>query len=160
MEETKKIARPMPFEVRRSSIHGAGAFAKRIIRRGERLVEYKGQRITEKEADRRYPDPDEDTTHHTFLFQLDDGTVVDAAVGGNAARFINHSCNPNCEAVIEDGHIYIEALKTIRPGKELCYDYQFVLEERHTPSLKRLYPCRCGSRKCRGTILKPKREMR
>jgi uncharacterized protein len=156
MAQSKKVARPMPFEIRRSPIHGAGAFAKRDIRKGERLVEYKGERITEKQADRRYPDPDDETPHHTFLFQVDDDIVVDAAVGGNSARFINHSCNPNCEAVIEDDRIFIEALKKIPKGKELAYDYQFVLEERHTPQLKRLYPCRCGSRNCRGTILKPK----
>ena len=160
MAQSKKVARPMPFEIRRSPIHGAGAFAKREIRKGERVVEYKGERITEKRADRRYPDPDGKTPHHTFLFQIDDDTVVDAAVGGNAARFINHSCDPNCEAVIEDDRIFIEALRNIPRGKELYYDYQFVLEERHTPELKRLYPCRCGSRKCRGTILKPKHLVR
>lgn len=159
-ESTKKVVRPMPFRVRRSGIHGSGAFATRIIRKGERIIEYRGERISEKEADRRYPDPEDGIPHHTFLFQVDDDLVVDAAVNGNAARFINHSCDPNCESIIEDDRIFIEAIKTIRPGEELHYDYQFVLEERHTPAVKKLYPCRCGSRKCRGTILIPKREMR
>lgn len=160
MPLTKKVARPQPFEIRKSSIHGTGAFATRPIRKGERVAEYKGERITEREADRRYPDPDGETPHHTFLFQLDDDTCVDAAVGGSAAKYINHSCDPNCETVIEDDRIFIEAVRPIRKGQELCYDYQFVLEERHTPALKKLYPCRCGSKQCRGTILIPKSQFR
>lgn len=157
---SKPVTRPRPFEVRKSRIHGTGAFATRTIRKGERIAEYRGEHISDDEASRRYPDPDEGTAHHTFLFQLDDDTVIDAAVNGNAARYINHSCDPNCEAVIEDDRVFIEALRTIRPGQELCYDYQFVLEERHTPALKKLYPCYCGSKKCRGTILKPKNQVR
>jgi SET domain-containing protein len=157
---SKPVARPRPFDVRRSPIHGTGAFANRAIRKGERIIEYKGERIPQRVADRRYPDPEEGKPHHTFLFEVDDRIVVDAAHGGNAARFINHSCNPNCEAVIEDGRIFIEAIRPIRPGQELAYDYQFVLEERHTPALKRLYPCHCGARSCRGTILIPKNRRR
>lgn len=147
---------PRPFEIRSSPIAGKGAFATRRIPKGARIVEYKGERISHAEADRRHPF-NEGTPHHTVLFTLDDDWVVDAGVKGNAARFINHSCDPNCEAVIEDGRIWIEALKTIEPGTELVYDYQFTLEEPHTPRNKKLYPCRCGSKKCRGTILAKKR---
>lgn len=157
---TKKPAQPRPFEVRRSPIHGTGGFATRDIRRGERIIEYRGERITHDEADDRYPDPEDGVPHHTFLFEVDEDTVLDAAVRGNAARWLNHSCDPNCESVIEDGRVWIEAIRPIKRGQELVYDYQFVLEERHTPALKKQYPCRCGSRKCRGTILIPKREMR
>ena len=161
MAITKKVARPRPYDIRRSSIHGTGAFANRTIRKGERIVEYRGERITPDEADERYPDPaDSEEPHHTFLFSVDDDTVIDAAVYGNSARFINHSCDPNCEAVIEDDRVFIDALRTIRKGQELFYDYQFVLEERHTPALKKLYPCFCGADSCRGSILKPKREAR
>jgi SET domain-containing protein len=156
----KTIASPRPYDIRRSAIHGTGAFANRRIRRGERVAEYKGQRISQREADRRYPDPEDGKPHHTFLFELDDRTVVDAGVNGNSARFINHSCDPNCEAVIEDGRIFIEAIRDIPVGRELAYDYQFVLDERHTPALKKLYPCYCGSSRCRGTILIPKRQRR
>jgi SET domain-containing protein len=152
----KKIARPRPFVIRSSRIQGRGAFARERIRKGTRLIEYTGEHITHAEADRRYPD-DEMDRHHTFLFELDDDTIVDAAVGGNVARYINHSCDPNCEAVIEDGHIYIDAIRDIRPGQELLYDYSYILEERHTPAVKARYPCYCGSRKCRGTILGKKR---
>jgi SET domain-containing protein len=154
MALSKRIVKPRPFDVRESDVHGTGVFANRTIRRGERVVEYKGERITAEESDTRYPDPeDTDEPHHTFLFEVDDEIVIDGAVNGNSARFINHSCDPNCEAVDEDGRIFIEALREIQAGEELNYDYGFDLGEPHTKKLKELYPCRCGSENCRGTIL-------
>ncbi len=139
-------------------MQGLGAFAMYPIPEGMRMIEYAGERLTPQEADGRYPDVDD--THHTMLFAIDDSVVVDAAVDGNAARFINHSCNPNCDAVIEDGRIWIEALRDIAVGEELAYDYAYQLKERHTPALKRRYPCTCGAPNCRGSILKPKRQAR
>jgi uncharacterized protein len=147
----------LPYKLKKSSIQGRGAFATRKIKKGERIVEYKGERISDAEADRRYPTPKPGEHHHTFLFELDDGRVIDASFGGNSARFINHSCDPNCEAIEEDNRIFIQALRDIKPGDELAYDYWFILEEPHTPATKKLYPCRCGSKKCRGTILGKKR---
>ena len=141
------------FEIRRSRIQGRGAFALRVIRKGTRLIEYTGERISDDEGDRRYND-DEMKRHHTFLFSLDDGTVVDGAVGGNESAFINHSCDPNCEAVIEDNRIYIDALRTIYPGEELAYDYAYERTSAHTKEDEELYACRCGAPNCRGTILK------
>ena len=155
MAATKKSTK-RPFEVRRSKIQGRGVFATRDIRKGEELVEYKGEHIDDAEADRRYPFEDNER-HHTFLFQLDDGSIIDAGVHGNAAKYINHSCDPNCEAVEYDGRIFIEALKNIKKGEELVYDYHFILEEPHNAANKKLYPCNCGSKKCRGTILAKKR---
>ncbi|HEU4630245.1 MAG TPA: SET domain-containing protein-lysine N-methyltransferase [Gemmatimonadaceae bacterium] len=147
---------PRPFVIRRSPIAGKGAFATRRIPKGARIIEYTGERISQAEADRRYPyDPDAD--HHTFLFNVEEDVVVDGGVRGNASRFINHSCAPNCEAVIEDGRIWIYALKPIAPGTELVYDYRFILDEPHTAAAKRRYPCRCGAPTCRGTILAKKR---
>lgn len=147
-----------PFEIRPSPIQGVGAFATRRIPKGTRLIEYTGERISNDEADRRYPDDDTQARHHTFLFAIDDEVVVDAAVGGNESRFINHSCAPNCEAVIDDDdRIWIETLRAIKPGEELAYDYAFILDEPHTPAAKRRYPCTCGARTCRGTILAKKR---
>ena len=96
-----------PFEIRRSPIQGLGAFATERIPSGTRLVEYAGERLTPEQMDARYPD-DADDRHHTFLFAIDDEFVVDASVGGNEARFINHSCDPNCDAVVDDGRIWIE----------------------------------------------------
>lgn len=150
----------LPFEIRPSPIQGSGAFATRAIPAGVRLIEYTGERLTPAEADARYPDPPADAPaerHHTYLFAIDDDVVVDAAVGGNEARFINHSCDPNCDAVIEAGRIWIETIRDIAPGEELAYDYAYILEERHTPAAKGRYPCRCGAATCRGTILGKKR---
>lgn len=143
------------FEVRDSPIQGKGAFATRAIPEGTRLIEYAGERLTPEEADARYPDNDE--RHHTFLFAIDDDIVVDAAVNGNDARFLNHSCDPNCDVVIDDKRLWIETIRDVEPGEELAYDYAFILPERHTPAAKRRYPCYCGSANCRGTILAKKR---
>jgi len=148
---------PYPFEIRRSPIQGAGAFATSPIARGTRLIEYTGERLTPTEADARYPDDDRER-HHTCLFAIDDDVVIDAAVDGNEARFINHSCEPNCDAVIDDGRIFIESIRDIAAGEELAYDYAYVLVERHTPAAKRRYPCNCGAPRCRGTILARKRD--
>src|SRR5690606_19557606 len=117
-----------PFVIRKSKIAGKGAFATRRIRKGQRIIEYIGERITHKEADRRYDD-EAMANHHTFLFSIDDTHVIDAAVRGNDARFLNHACDPNCEAIDEDGHIFIEAIKNISVGQELTYDYQFERED-------------------------------
>ena len=137
-------------------MQGLGAFATRAIRRGSRLIEYAGERLTPAQAEARYPDiPGE--RHHTFLFAIDDDVVIDAAFGGNEARFINHSCAPNCDAVIEDGRIWIETIRRVAPGEELAYDYAYVLDERHSPAAKRRFPCSCGALTCRGTILAKKR---
>jgi uncharacterized protein len=152
------------FEIRPSPMHGLGAFAVRRIPAGTRLIEYAGQRITPAEAERRHPDEPvavAAAAHHTFLFAIDgddgDEVIIDAGVDGNDARFINHSCDPNCDAVVEAGRIWIETIRDVAPGEELAYDYAFVLEERHTPAAKRRYPCTCGAQNCRGTMLAKKR---
>ena len=111
-----------PFVIRPSPIQGLGAFATERIVSGTRLIEYTGERMTPDEADRRYPDG-ADERHHTYLFAIDDDVVIDAAVGGNDARFINHSCRPNCYIDIRDGIIWIRASKTIPKGAELTYNY-------------------------------------
>lgn len=146
----------LPFEVRESPIQGKGAFAIRYIPPGVRLIEYAGERLTPAQADARYPEVAGER-HHTFLFAIDDDVVIDAAVGGNEARWINHSCDPNCDAVIDGGRIWIESIRDIVTGEELAYDYDYILEERHTPAAKRRYPCHCGADHCRGTILGKKR---
>ena len=144
------------FIARRSGIHGRGVFATAKIGKGERIIEYVGERITHKEADKRYADLHE-YSPHTFLFLVNDRIVIDATYGGNTARWINHSCQPNCEIEQEGERIFIDAVRDIRPGEELTYDYNLVLEERHTPAAKKAHPCFCGSRRCRGTLLGSKR---
>ena len=145
------------FELRRSAIQGQGAFATRAIRRGTRIIEYTGERISHDEADHRYDDTGMGR-HHTFLFSIDKSTVIDAAVNGNEARFINHSCAPNCEAIDERKHIYIEAIRDIAPGEELTYDYAYERDGTEDEEWERLYMCRCGAPTCRGTILAPQKK--
>ena len=142
--------------LRRSGIHGKGVFAREFIPAGTRLIEYMGERITQKEGDRRYP-WDDSAPPRTLLFKVDDDLLVDGGVGGNLSRWINHSCDPNCASVIEDRRIYIDSLRDIPPGEELTYDYHLITEGRHTPAVKRRFPCRCGASNCRGTLLKKKR---
>jgi len=143
-------------QVRRSGVHGKGVFALRPIRRGERIIEYTGEIITWKQALRRHPhDPDD--PNHTFYFHIDEGRVIDAAHGGNAARWINHACQPNCEADEVEGRVFIKALRDLEPGEELFYDYGLIFDGRHTAELKKQFACRCGARRCRGTMLAPKR---
>jgi uncharacterized protein len=142
------------FEIRRSSIQGRGAFATKRIRKGQRIIEYAGERISNDEADQRY-DESVMRRHHTFLFTLNRKTVVDGAVDGNAAIYINHSCEPNCEAIITGKQIYIHALRTIEPGEELVYDYQYERTDESDEKLETFYRCRCGADSCRGSIMKP-----
>jgi SET domain-containing protein len=151
---SSSTGRTQPFDLRQSSIQGMGAFATRRIRKGARIIEYTGERITQAQADERYDD-EAMGRHHTFLFTLDEKTVIDAAVGGNEARFINHCCDPNCEALIEDDRIFIFALKNITAGQELCYDYAYERAEGMDEESEKLYVCRCGAKNCRGTILAP-----
>ena len=146
------------YEVRRSRIQGRGAFAIRPIRKGQRIDEYLGQSITHEEADRRYDD--NDGRHHTFLFSVNEDKVIDARYWGNDARYINHSCDPNCESVIEGDRVFIKAIKAIKPDTELVYDYRFEWQDEFEPEDIRYYACRCGSAKCRGTLLLVPRYLR
>jgi SET domain-containing protein len=148
---------------RRSPIHGNGVFAVASIKKGEEIIEYKGTLMTHDDADEMYGDGGE--TGHTFLFTLNDDYIIDANRKGNIARWINHSCNPNCEAFVEENEkgktrkdrVIIQAKRNIKPGEELTYDYGIVLEVPHTARLKKLWVCLCGSPKCTGTLLKSKR---
>lgn len=153
---------PRKIVARRSAIHGNGVFAVAPIAKGERVVEYKGRRRTHAQVD---ADAAGDIdSGHTFLFTLNDEYVIDANYEGGTARWINHSCSPNCEAVLEedDGddrtrdRVFIEAIREIKPGEELSYNYGITLDEKHTAELKKIWECRCGSRNCTGTMLQPK----
>jgi SET domain-containing protein len=152
----RKPARPGPlFEVRHSPIHGHGVFALRRIRKGTTVVEYLGERVSHAEADARYEDKDPHD-NHTFLFTVDARTVIDAGVGGNEARFINHGCDPNCASTTVKRRVFIEAIRTIQPGEELAYDYQIQRDADDEPDVDEVYACRCGAATCRGSMLEPK----
>jgi SET domain-containing protein len=146
----KKLRRRIT--VRISPIHGRGVFALARIPKGARIIEYKGRLITDTEADRRYGRIHENSAH-TMLFSVEGGLVIDATRRGNSARWINHSCAPNCE-IEEEGHrVFIEARRDIRPGEELAYDYNLQIGERHTRKAKHEHACFCSGRRCRGTML-------
>lgn len=141
------------YVTRSSGIHGKGVFAKESIRKGARIIEYRGVRSSMEEACER-PPSDLANPHHTFIFELDDGTVIDAGIRGNAARWINHSCDPNCEAIEdEDGRMFIHAMRSIRAGEELTYDYQLIWEGRVSMRTRKAHSCGCGTENCRGTML-------
>jgi len=151
---------------RRSAIHGNGVFASIDIPAGTRLIEYKGRLLTQAQSDRQYGgDAD---SGHTFLFTLNEHYVIDGNREGNSARWINHSCDPNCEAVLigdaggdpRRDRIVIESIRPIACGEELTYNYGIVLDVPHTAAMKRIWTCRCGAPQCTGTILQPKRRRR
>lgn len=146
-------------QVKRSAIHGRGVYAARAIARGDTIIEYVGEIISWQEAQARHPHDPTDP-NHTFYFHVDAQRVIDAKLGGNSSRWINHSCDGNCEAQERDGRVFIQALRDIAAGEELHYDYGLIIEERYTPKLKAEYPCWCGSANCRGTLLAPKRRRR
>ncbi|HRQ64324.1 MAG TPA: SET domain-containing protein-lysine N-methyltransferase [Xanthomonadaceae bacterium] len=150
-------------KLRKSTIHGNGVFAATDIPTDIELIQYKGRLRTHAETDRLHDGSTD--TGHTFLFTLNEKYVIDANVDGNWARWINHSCEPNCRAVVVEGgngdarrdRVVIESIRPIRAGEELTYDYGITLDEPHTARLKRIWACRCGAKKCTGTMLKPKR---
>jgi uncharacterized protein len=143
-----------PYVVRRSEVHGYGAFATRDIAKGEVIDEYIGERITHEEADERYKHRDVND-NHTFLYTFDSLTVIDGNVGGNDARFINHKCEPNCVPRIRQGRLLIVATRAIRKGEELGYEYNINRDDDDPENVDEIYACRCGSPKCRGTFLWP-----
>jgi len=142
-------------QVRRSGVHGKGVFALQDIAEGETVIEYVGEIISWDEAQDRHPHDPKDP-NHTFYFHVNEDKVIDALHGGNSSRWINHSCDANCEADEQNERIFIKALRNIHAGEELNYDYGLIIDEPYTKKLLAEYPCWCGSANCRGTLLSPK----
>ena len=138
----------------KSQIHGRGVFATQSFHKGERIIEYTGRRILWSAVPNELDDP------RMYFFGIGDGKrVIDPSVGGNEARFINHSCGPNCEVRESRGRIFIHARRNIKPGEELFYDYHLEIDDDvpRTKAIEQECPCKCGSSKCRGTLLAPKK---
>ncbi len=152
-------ARGRRIQVRRSGVHGKGVFALQAIAEGDTILEYKGEVITWEEALRRHPH-DPSNPDHTFYFHVDDERVIDGGHGGNASRWINHACVPNCEAEEDEGRVFIKALRPLQAGEELFFDYGLIIDERYTAALKKRFACHCGHDECRGTMLAPKKKKR
>ena len=148
MPRKTKTPKPAPrIEVRESGVHGRGVYAMQFIPKGSRIIEYAGQRVSWEDA------PNDENNPHTFNFGLESGEVINPEIGGNEARWINHCCDPNCEAIEEDDCIFIYAMCDIEAGQELFYDYAMEIDEPITEESKREFACYCGSSNCRGTML-------
>jgi hypothetical protein len=156
MAKTSAVSDKPLYVVRNSPVHGRGVFATCNIPADTFLIEYEGERISEKEAVRR-SGADPENPYHTFFFSLETGKLIDGGDKGNDARWINHSCAPNCEAREEKGRVYIYTKRDIKRGEEFNYDYGLVLDEPQTKALKKAYECRCGAESCRHTMLAPKK---
>lgn len=148
------MAKKLKYEVRESKVHGRGVFATKDIKKGKKIIEYTGAIISWEEANRRFNDTSGHS--HTMFFGIDDDRVIDGNDGGNEARFINHSCAPNCKSKNKEGRIFIYSRKNIKKGDELFYDYKLDIEEPITKKILKKYACFCGSKKCRGTQLDEK----
>jgi SET domain-containing protein len=134
---------------RRSPVHGMGLFALQPIAAGERVIEYKGELTSWRRAAARQ----RSEAGHTFVFGLSDGRVIDGSRGGNSARFLNHACAPNCEAIETGDRVFIHALGPIAPGDELFIDYGLSVDGAVTDDIRTQYRCHCGASGCRHTML-------
>src|SRR5881397_4087646 len=146
-KKSKTRNRVVRIEVRESAVHGHGVYSRQSIPKGTRIIEYTGQRVSWEAA------PNDENDPHTFNFGLENGEVINPEIGGNDARWINHCCDPNCEAIEEDNRIFVYSICDIEAGEELFYDYAMEIDEPITEESKRKYACHCGSSKCRGTML-------
>ncbi len=139
------------YVIRESKIHGKGVFAARDIKKGERIIEYLGEKISKEESNRRGLENEERAKATgggaVYIFELDEEWDVDGNFDYNDARFINHACRTNCEAVSEDGTIWIYAARDIKKDEELLYNYGYALE--HFLD----HPCHCGFPECVGYIV-------
>jgi len=146
-KKSKRRKRAVRIEVRESGVHGHGVYAMQSIPKSTRIIEYTGQRVSWEGA------PNDENDPHTFNFGLDNGEVINPEIGGNDARWINHSCDPNCEAIEEDDRIFICAIRDIEADEELFYDYALEIDEPITEESKKKFACHCHSPNCRGTML-------
>ncbi|HAV62119.1 MAG TPA: SET domain-containing protein-lysine N-methyltransferase [Verrucomicrobiales bacterium] len=129
---------------RGSRIHGMGGFARTTIRKGTRIIEYVGEQLDKAEAQRRCE------AGNVYVFEINDTFDIDGSVDWNPARWINHSCDPNAETDVVDDRVWIIATRTIRPGEEIVYNYNFDLDEYED------YPCNCGAQQCIGFMVAEK----
>lgn len=140
-DEETIVAKTEHILFKRSKIHGTGGFARVDIPAGTRLIEYVGEKISKEESLRRCE------ANNEYIFTLDEEFDLDGNVSYNPARFINHSCAPNCEAVGEENEVWIDAARDIRAGEELTFNYGYDLED------YKEHPCRCGAMSCVGYIV-------
>jgi uncharacterized protein len=155
LEQKRKPTTSEWIEVRYSSIHGKGVYAVKDIPKGTQIIEYVGDLITKEEADEiagsQFEKGEKGEEGHVYIFELNKTHDIDGNVSWNTARLINHSCEPNCETEGDDEHIWIEAMRDIKEGEELSYDYCYDVDDYEE------HPCKCGSEKCFGYIIDEKK---
>jgi len=145
-------------EVKKSGIHRHGVFAKTAIPKGAIIIEYIGRKITKEESEKILDHTNEnhkkDPENHagTYIFDIDEEWDLDGDVPENDARYINHSCEPNGICEIMDRRVWIKALRDIKAGEEITYNYGFEINENDIYDFME-HPCKCGSKKCAGYIL-------
>ena len=145
-------------EIKGSGIHRHGAFARKDIPKGTRIIEYKGEKISAEEGERRHEKgtenhlKDPENNAGTYIFVLDEDVYLDGDIEENDAKYINHSCEPNCEIDITDSRIWIRSSRDIKKGEEITYNYEFEIYE-DDPYFFKKHPCKCGSSRCPGYIL-------
>lgn len=147
----KKTTNPY-ITVKKSKIHSTGVFAKKKIKKGTRVIEYVGEKVTKAEAEKRAVKPLNRNSKNreygaVYIFDLNKRYDIDGYVSYNTARYINHSCDPNCESEIIKGKIYIIAIRDIKKSEELSYNYGYAYEDYED------HPCACKTDKCVGYIL-------
>jgi len=142
------------WELRKSKVHGNGVFAKKNIKKNVKIIQYIGEKITKKEGDKRSAERikkylNKKNVGSVYVFELNKKYDIDGSPKYNKARYINHSCEPNCEVIIENNQIWILSIKNIRAGEELNYDYGYAFDKDDYED----HPCLCGSKKCIGYII-------
>ena len=142
------------WKVKKSRIHNAGVFATTHVKKGEKIIQYIGEKITRSEGDRRSEKRikrylNSQKTGSVYIFELNKRFDIDGSPSYNKARYINHSCNPNCEVEITKGEIWISSIKNIKKGEELSYDYGYEFDEEDYKD----HICNCGSKNCIGYII-------
>lgn len=150
MKKQSSISKSL-YVVKSSKIHGKGVYAKKDIPKGVKVIEYVGKIVSRKEGDRiaeeQYSKSEKTGAGSVYIFELNKKQDVDGNVSWNPARYINHSCDPNCRYKRIANHIWIVSFRDIKKGEELSYDYGYDLEEYKN------HPCKCNSKNCLGYII-------
>ncbi len=142
------------YKVKKSKVHGSGVFASRKIKANTKIIQYVGEKILKSEGNRRSGERINEYLHSedygsVYIFELNSKYDIDGTPNYNKAKYINHSCNPNCEVEINNGEIWVKSIKNIRKGEELCYDYGFEFDKDDYMD----HVCKCNSKNCVGYII-------
>tara|TARA_B100000965_G_scaffold395891_1_gene410057 strand:+ start:1791 stop:2282 length:492 start_codon:yes stop_codon:yes gene_type:complete len=142
------------WKVKKSKVHGSGVFATKDIPKNKKIIQYIGEKVKRAEGDRRSEKRlkkflNSSIDGSVYIFELNNKYDIDGNFKYNKARYINHSCNPNCEVDIVNDEIWISSIKKIKKNEELCYDYGFEFDKEDYKD----HICKCGDKNCIGFII-------